>query len=121
MILCVAAKPLIQIFMDQPEIVPAGVSRVAFSTAWNDIYSNCPHNNLYFPVCWKSVRCFLAVCFKAGSHFAVVIFAASKAIGYNGVIAAQPVSDFLTAVLAVVLFKKQLGDFLNRNNSGTII
>lgn len=45
----------------------------------------------------------------------LVIFAASKAIGYNGVIAAQPVSDFLTAVLAVVLFKKQLGDFLNRN------
>ena len=48
---------------------------------------------------------------RQGLIFAVVIFVASKAIGYNGVIAAQPVSDFLTAVLAMVLFKKQLGGF----------
>ena len=46
---------------------------------------------------------------RQGLIFAIVIFIASKTVGYTGVIAAQPVSDFLTAVLAVVLFRKHMG------------
>ena len=111
MILCVAAKPLIQIFMDQPEIVSAGVSMLRFQQLGMIFIAVVLVTTCTFQSAGKASGAFWLSVSRQGLIFAIVIFAASKAIGYNGVIAAQPVSDFLTAVLAVVLFKKQLGGF----------
>ena len=40
---------------------------------------------------------------RQGVIFAIVIFCASKLAGFSGVIASQPVSDFLTASVAVMI------------------
>lgn len=40
---------------------------------------------------------------RQGVIFAIVIFCASKLAGFSGVIASQPVSDFLTALVAVMI------------------
>lgn len=51
---------------------------------------------------------------RQGVIFAIVIFCASKLAGFSGVIASQPVSDFLTALVAVMILlqwkKKALAD-----------
>lgn len=51
---------------------------------------------------------------RQGVIFAIVIICASKIAGFSGVIASQPVSDFLTALVAVMILlqwkKKALAD-----------
>ena len=46
--------------------------------------------------------------------FAIVIICTSKIAGFSGVIASQPISDFLTALVAVMILlqwkKKALAD-----------
>ena len=42
---------------------------------------------------------------RQGVIFAVVIFILSKTVGYYGVLSAQPVADFITAVVAIVLVR----------------
>ena len=54
----------------------------------------------------KAFGAFLLSVSRQGVIFAIVIFTAAHTVGYKGVIASQAVSDFLTAVLAVVLFLK---------------
>ncbi len=112
-ILCVAAKPLIQIFMDQPGIVSAGVSMLRFQQLGIIFIAVVLVTTCTFQSAGKASGAFWLSVSRQGLIFAIVIFASSKAIGYTGVIVAQPISDFLTAVLAVVLFKKQLGEFFN--------
>ena len=46
---------------------------------------------------------FLLSVSRQGVVFAVVLLIALKVAGYHGVLASQAISDFLTAVLAVVL------------------
>jgi len=46
---------------------------------------------------------------RQGFIFAVVILTASHLAGYTGVLAAQAVSDFLTAVLAILFYRHYFG------------
>ncbi|MGN0483946.1 MAG: hypothetical protein ACI4HI_10385 [Lachnospiraceae bacterium] len=54
----------------------------------------------------KAGGAFLLSASRQGVVFAVVIMLASRAFGYMGVLMAQAISDFLTAILAVCLFYK---------------
>ncbi len=53
----------------------------------------------------KAVGAFLLSVSRQGVLFAAVLFIASKAFAYQGVLMAQAVSDLLTAVMAVILFE----------------
>ena len=46
---------------------------------------------------------------RQGLIFAVVILTASHLAGYTGVLAAQAVSDFLTAVFAILFYRHYFG------------
>lgn len=56
----------------------------------------------------KARGAFLLSVSRQGLIFAVVIVIASYTVGYYGVLAAQAVSDFLTALLAVWLFQSEM-------------
>jgi Na+-driven multidrug efflux pump len=49
---------------------------------------------------------------RQGYIYAAVLFVLSALFGYRGVVASQPAADALTAVLAFVLLKAVLKDFL---------
>ena len=51
----------------------------------------------------QAMGAFLLSVSRQGVVFAVVLMIALKVAGYYGVLASQAISDFLTAVLAVVL------------------
>ena len=118
-ILSVAAKPLIQIFMDKPEIVSTGIGMLRFQQLGMIFVAAVLITTCTFQSAGKASGAFWLSVSRQGLIFAIVIFIASKTIGYTGVIAAQPISDFLTAVLAVILFKKQLGGFFKEKDSFT--
>lgn len=54
----------------------------------------------------KAVGAFLLSFARQGALFALVICITSKLSGYTGVLLAQPISDMLTAALAIALFWK---------------
>lgn len=51
---------------------------------------------------------FLLSVSRQGVIYGIVIVIASHMIGYHGVLAAQAVSDFLTALMAAILLKHEL-------------
>ena len=57
-----------------------------------------------FQAAGKAWGAFLLSASRQGIIFAVVIFTVSRLFGYTGVLISQPVSDILTALLAVGLF-----------------
>lgn len=61
-----------------------------------------------FQATGKAWGAFLLSAGRQGIIFAVVIITVSKLFGYTGVLTAQPVSDILTAMLAVGLFVKSV-------------
>lgn len=108
-ILCVAARPLVGIFMYKPEIISIGMQMLRFQQIGMIFMAVVLVTTCTFQSAGKASGAFWLSVSRQGLIFAIVIFIASKTVGYTGVIAAQPVSDFLTAVLAVVLFRKHMG------------
>ncbi|MGN0276364.1 MAG: MATE family efflux transporter, partial [Hominisplanchenecus sp.] len=56
----------------------------------------------------KALGAFLLSVSRQGVIYFLVILAASTMFGYTGVIVSQSISDILTAVLAVVLFRREI-------------
>lgn len=105
-VLSLAAEPMIQLFMDQDEIVATGAAMLRFQQLGMVFMAIVLVTTCTFQSAGKALGAFLLSVSRQGVIFAIVIVAASKLVGYTGVIAAQPISDFLTAVLAVGLLIK---------------
>jgi len=108
LILCVFAKPLISMFMNQESIVNAGVPMLRLQLAGAVFTAVTLVSTCTFQSAGKALNAFLLSVSRQGVIFAVVIFILSKTVGYYGVLSAQPVSDFLTAVLAVILVRRSV-------------
>ena len=108
-LLCVVARPLIHLFMDNANIVDTGVEMLRFQQLGMIFVAIVLVTTCTFQSAGKAGGAFWLSVSRQGLIFAIVIFTASKIAGYTGVLAAQAVSDFLTAVMAVVLFRKNLG------------
>ncbi len=105
-VLSVSARPMIHLFMANEEIVAAGTQMLRFQQMGMPFVAIVLVTTCLCQSAGKAFGAFLLSVSRQGVIFAIVIFTAAHTVGYNGVIASQAVSDFLTAVLAVVLFLK---------------
>ena len=95
-VLCLAARPLISAFMDDSGIVSAGVPMLRLQLL-GAVFTAVTLG--------KALNAFILSVSRQGVIFAVVIFILSKTVGYYGVLSAQPVADFITAVVAIMLVR----------------
>ena len=81
----------------------AFVTNVPMSFLEKKIFGRAKKENKIVEKLARPISLFLTIVFAVGVIFAIVIFCASKLAGFSGVIASQPVSDFLTALVAVMI------------------
>lgn len=104
-ILSLAAPAMIRIFMADESIITAGVPMLRMQQIGMVFIAVILVTTCTFQSAGKAVGAFLLSVSRQGVIFAVVIFLASKLFGYSGILLAQAVSDMLTAILAVGLFR----------------
>lgn len=114
-LLSLAAGPILGVFMDDPEIVRLGVPMLRLQQAGMIFMSIVLVTTCTFQAAGKALGAFLLSVNRQGILFMVVLLTASRFFGYYGILASQAVSDLLTAILAVVLYRVYMGD--NKNIS----
>ena len=102
--LSLAAPAMIGIFMQDKSIIEVGVPMLRMQQMGMVFTAVVLVTTCTFQSAGKAVGAFLLSVSRQGVLFAVVLLVASKAFAYQGVLMAQPVSDLLTAVMAVILF-----------------
>lgn len=102
------SRPLIGIFMSDEKILEAGVPMLRMLQLGMPFMAAVLVSTCVFQSAGKAVSAFLLSVSRQGVIYGIVLFAASRAAGYAGILAAQPVSDVLTALLAVVLLRRGL-------------
>ena len=107
--LSLAAKPLIRVFMDDAQIVNSGVEMLKYQQMGMLFVAIVLVTTCTFQSAGKAWGAFWLSVSRQGLIFAVVILTASHLAGYTGVLAAQAVSDFLTAVLAILFYRHYFG------------
>ncbi len=107
-VLIAAAEPLIRIFMDDANIVSAGVPMLRLQLISMVFVAIVLVTTVSFQSTGKALGALLLSVSRQGIIFIIVITAASRIAGFYGIIASQAVSDALTALLAVVLYRKML-------------
>ena len=107
-ILSAGARPLIRVFMKTPEIVDSGVLMLRQQQAGMMFMAVVLVTTCVFQSAGKAMGAFLLSVSRQGVIYGIVIVIASHMIGYHGVLAAQAVSDFLTALMAAILLKHEL-------------
>ena len=98
---------MIELFMKDPVIVDAGIPMLRMQLAGMPFVAVVLITTCVFQSAGKAWNAFLLSVSRQGVLFAVALFLASSLAGYYGVLAAQAVSDLLTALLAVWLFMKK--------------
>lgn len=112
-VLSFAARPLIRIFIDDAAMIEMGVPMLRMQQLGMIFIAVVLVSTVAFQSAGKAGGAFLLSVSRQGAVFAVVIAVASRIAGYYGVLAAQAVSDLLTAVLAVCLFRGGLAKEIN--------
>lgn len=107
--LSLAAKPLIRVFMDDAQIVNSGMEMLKYQQMGMLFVAIVLVTTCTFQSAGKAWGAFWLSVSRQGLIFAVVILTASHLAGYTGVLAAQAVSDFLTAVLAILFYRHYFG------------
>ena len=107
-LLSAGARPMISMFMKTPEIVDSGVLMLRLQQDGMMFMAVVLVTTCVFQSAGKAMGAFLLSVSRQGVIYGIVIVVASHLIGYHGVLIAQAVSDFLTALMAVVLLKKEL-------------
>lgn len=100
-----AAPTMIGLFMKDSAIISAGVPMLRWQLAGMVFTAIVLVTTCTFQSTGKAMGAFWLSVSRQGIIFVVVIAAASKIFGYNGILMAQAVSDCLTAILAVALFR----------------
>ncbi len=104
--LSIAARPMIRIFMDTKEIVDAGVVMLRFQQLGMLFIAIVMVSTCTFQAVGNAVGAFLLSVSRQGVIFFIVVMIAPIFLGYYGVLVAQPISDVLTALMAVILMKR---------------
>lgn len=107
-LLSLAAPWLISVFMQEPAIVNAGVTMLRMQQIGMVFVAVVLTTTCIFQSAGKALGAFLLSVSRQGIIYLLVILAASTIFGYTGVIVSQSISDILTAILAVVLFRIEI-------------
>lgn len=107
-LLSLAAPRLISVFMQDASIVNAGVPMLRMQQIGMIFVAVVLTTTCTFQSAGKALGAFLLSVSRQGVIYLLVILAASTIFGYTGVIVSQSISDILTAVLAVVLFRREI-------------
>ena len=97
------AKPFMRIFMDNEAIIADGALMQVVSMVFVGVVLLM---TILFQATGKAVGSSILSVSRQGIVFMVVLFVAANLFGCTGVLFSQAVADFLSAILAVVLFKK---------------
>lgn len=103
------ARQIISFFQNMPEVIAIGVPALRIASVCLVFQAFfVPVNMLYQSIRKSGIASFLAL-LRSGVVFIPVLIIASAAAGLNGIIAAQPISDVLTAVISIpfiIMFMK---------------
>ena len=94
--------------MKTPEIVDSGVLMLRLQQAGMVFMAVVLVTTCVFQSAGKAMGAFLLSVSRQGVIYGIVIVITSHIVGYHGVLIAQAVSDFLTALMAVMLLKREL-------------
>lgn len=108
LVLSLAAPFLLRMFVSDPSITAAGIPMLRAQQSGMIFVAIVLVTTCIFQSTGKAVGAFLLSVSRQGLVFALVIAAASKLFGYTGILFSQAVSDLITAVLAIVLFRISL-------------
>ena len=109
-ILMIFAPQMIRLFMDDPAVMETGaliLRRMLLGLPFIGIFLVC---STLFMSAGKSLPTLILSLSRQGILFMIVLSVLSKAFGYDGVITAQPVADFLSALLGLFLLKASKTD-----------
>ena len=98
------APHLIEFFMDDASVVSYGTGMLRWFTLTTPFCGIVLVLTTCFIAMGKAVPSFVLSISRQGVIFTVVILITAACFGYNGIICAQPVADFLTAVVGIFMY-----------------
>jgi putative MATE family efflux protein len=102
-ILYFAAPFLVRFFMSDPLVVEAGTSMIRFMQLSSILVGVPLVSTCVCQAVGNATGSLILSLSRQGVTFLAAIFILSRLLGFNGILLAQPVSDFLTGVMAVVI------------------
>ncbi len=107
-VLYLLAPQLIAVFMKDPSVIETGTPMLRAILIGMPFVGYTMVTTCLFQSTGKALGAFLLSAGRQGYIYAAVIVTLSALLGYTGVLYAQAVSDFLTAILAFILFSRML-------------
>ncbi|MDO4623598.1 MAG: MATE family efflux transporter [Eubacteriales bacterium] len=104
--LYIFAPFLVKAFFDDMALISLGTLLVSLLLLGMIFVAVVLISTCIFQATGKAVEAFILSASRQGFLFAIVLFLASKTAGYYGILASQAISDCLTAVIAVILFRR---------------
>ncbi len=104
--LSILAPFLVKAFLKDPELISIGTLMLRLQLLGMIFVAVVLISTCIFQATGKAVEAFILSASRQGFLFAIVLFLASKTAGYYGILASQAISDCLTAVIAVILFRR---------------
>lgn len=98
------AQPLIGMFMNDASVVSYGTGMLRWLTLTTPFCGIVLVLTTCFLSMGKAVPSFVLSISRQGVIFTVVILITAACFGYDGIICAQPVADFLTAVVGIFMY-----------------
>ncbi len=103
-VLAIFAPFMVHLFLKEEAMIETGVLMLRFQLAGMIFVAVVLISTCVFQANGKAVNAFILSASRQGVIFAIVLVVASASVGYLGIVAAQAISDFLTAVIAVGLY-----------------
>lgn len=107
-VLSLMAKPLMGLFVSDETLIQTGVAMLRMQQAGMLFVAIVLVTTCTFQAVGKPVCAFLLSVSRQGLIFVIVISVASGIAGYLGILASQAISDLLTAILAILLYRRCL-------------
>lgn len=103
-----AAPTLMGCFMNNPQIISDGTVMLRWQSITMLFVGFILLMTIVFQSTGKIFASFLLSLSRQGVVFAIALFVAVQFFGYTGILASQAIADLITALLAIILFYKQL-------------
>ena len=111
-LLALAAPLMMRLFVKDTEMIATGVPMLRLQLAGMLFVAIVLVTTTTFQSAGKALGAFLLSISRQGVFLILTLATGSALFGYYGILAAQACSDFLTALLAVFLFRKMISPVL---------
>ncbi len=108
-VMAILSPVLVRIFLKDAALVAIGVPMLRLQVLGMVFVAVVLITTCVFQATGKAVGALILSASRQGVIFAIALVVASKVMGYYGVLAAQAIADFLTAIIAVVLYLRMFG------------